>query len=57
VSHECEECGQHCYCDMEDHDQPQPADCTHVCDDMDDDLDYGADDEASPAPGRGGEGG
>lgn len=35
--HECDECGQYCACDMEDHDQPQPDDCTHVCDDDDDD--------------------
>lgn len=38
--HECDECGYYCDCDMEDHDQPQPVDCTHICDDdADDDPD------------------
>ncbi len=31
MAHECEICGQECYCDMEDHgDQPQPDDCVHI---------------------------
>jgi hypothetical protein len=30
MSHECPECGMVCGCDMEDHDQPQPDDCTHI---------------------------
>jgi hypothetical protein len=41
MAHECELCGQQCYCDGEDHGQPQPHDCTHLdgaCEDeMDDD--------------------
>lgn len=36
MSHECPECGQTCYCDMEDHDQPTPDDCTHECPPEDD---------------------
>ena len=38
--HDCDICGQACDCDMEDHYQSQPDDCTHVCDedgDFDDD--------------------
>jgi hypothetical protein len=40
--HDCDLCGEYCDCDMEDHHNPQPDDCTHVCDDEedDDDLDY-----------------
>lgn len=34
--HECPECGQVCYCDMEDHDQPAPPDCKHECEEDDD---------------------
>jgi len=37
--HDCDLCDEACDCDMEDHYQPQPADCTHVCDDRDDDGD------------------
>ena len=28
MAHECPECGQYCYCDIEDHDQPAPDDCS-----------------------------
>ena len=39
MSHACVLCGALCYCDMEDHDQPPPADCTHECDeDWEDDI-------------------
>lgn len=38
MAHTCMDCGQECYCDMEDHHQPTPSDCSHQCDD-DDDLD------------------
>lgn len=37
--HDCDLCGQACDCDMEDHYQSQPADCTHICDDENDDED------------------
>lgn len=30
MAHECEICGQECYCDMEDHGQPQPDNCVHL---------------------------
>lgn len=39
MSHECPLCFQVCYCDMEDHDQPQPDDCIHICEDDDIDED------------------
>jgi len=39
MSHACPDCGMVCCCDMEDHDQPQPEDCTHVCAESDD-FDY-----------------
>jgi hypothetical protein len=29
--HSCEICGERCGCDMEDHEQPQPDDCIHIC--------------------------
>jgi hypothetical protein len=35
--HTCILCGAACYCDMEDHESPQPADCIHMCDGEDDD--------------------
>lgn len=36
--HECPECGQECDCDGEDHEQTiESEDCTHVCDEDDDD--------------------
>lgn len=41
MAHTCMDCGQECYCDMEDHHQDTPSDCTHQCDDddgMDDDV-------------------
>jgi hypothetical protein len=38
--HTCIECGSVCYCDMEDHENPMPADCSHVCDDYDSDDDF-----------------
>ena len=28
MAHECDICGQYCYCDCEDMDQPCPDDCT-----------------------------
>lgn len=34
--HICGVCGQACYCDGEDHESPQPADC--LCDCNEDDL-------------------
>jgi hypothetical protein len=30
MAHECEECGQMCFCDGEDHGMPQPNDCRHA---------------------------
>lgn len=43
--HDCDECGQYCDCDMEDHYQSQPDDCTHVCNpDDDEDADFVYDD-------------
>jgi hypothetical protein len=31
MSHECEDCGQECYCDMDDcGGLPQPNDCPHL---------------------------
>ena len=29
--HECQLCGSACFCDMEDHGQPAPSNCTHEC--------------------------
>lgn len=43
--HECDECGSMCSCDGEDHLQPAPSDCRHVCPIDDDDQDF-SDDEA-----------
>ena len=37
--HECPECGQACACDMEDHEQSAPDDCSHECDPKDLELD------------------
>lgn len=37
--HTCDLCGQACYCDMEDHENPMPADCSHLCADDPDDGD------------------
>jgi hypothetical protein len=37
--HICVYCGQACYCGMEDHENPQPIDCDHQCDDDLDDQD------------------
>jgi len=39
MAHECHICGQVCYCDGEDHDQPSPSDCSHDCQDDEDDSD------------------
>ncbi len=36
MSHACVDCGMVCYCDMEDHEQDQPDDCTHECADAND---------------------
>ena len=36
MAHECPECGQECYCDMEDHWQEAPDDCSHECQDFED---------------------
>jgi hypothetical protein len=43
--HDCPNCGSACYCDMEDHEQPAPANCRHECDPTDaiddrDDCDF-----------------
>jgi len=35
MAHECPDCGQECYCDMEDHGQEAPGDCSHVCEESD----------------------
>lgn len=35
--HPCPECGEACDCDGEDHGQSAPDDCTHDCDDRDND--------------------
>ncbi len=43
MSHECLICMQVCFCDMEDHDNPTPADCCHECaegDGEDDEIYY-----------------
>jgi hypothetical protein len=39
MAHEGPDCGQVCYCDMEDHEQPAPDDCLHVCDGEEDSFD------------------
>ena len=32
MAHECPECGETCYCDLEDHDTGEaPIDCAHGC--------------------------
>lgn len=40
--HDCPDCDLACDCDMEDHYQPAPPNCHHVCDEeeRDDDEDY-----------------
>lgn len=35
--HECPNCGDSCDCDGEDHSQPAPDDCSHDCEEDDDD--------------------
>ena len=30
MCHECELCGQMCYCDIDDVERPQPDDCVHL---------------------------
>jgi len=55
MSHSCPLCWQYCDCDMEDHDQPEPADCTHCCDEPDWDEDewfYENELQNHPAPRR-----
>lgn len=37
MCHDCPECGELCYCDMEDHFQDAPDDCGHERDDWDHD--------------------
>lgn len=44
MSHECEECGQWCFCDLDDTALPQPSDCRHACDV----TTYGDDDDYDP---------
>jgi hypothetical protein len=45
MAHECQDCGQECYCDMDDcGGLPMPSDCPHifcVSDDDDFDEDFG----------------
>lgn len=51
MAHECPDCGQLCYCDMEDHEQPAPDDCCHACaEETDEDSIFGPpeDDEDDP---------
>lgn len=38
MAHECFLCGEYCYCDLDDIDMPQPADCPHVCEPEPDDC-------------------
>ena len=50
MSHECDECGQECYCDGEDTGgMPQPLDCPHIFrhqqEEYGQDLDLHLDDE------------
>ena len=33
MAHNCPECEELCYCDMEDHYQQAPDDCSHECKD------------------------
>lgn len=40
AEHECDTCGQACYCDGEDHNQPQPDDCEHLVNGCGDEDDY-----------------
>lgn len=37
--HDCPDCEMACDCDMEDHYQPAPSHCSHVCDEYEDDDD------------------
>jgi len=39
MAHECPECGQACYCDMEDVWWDDYEDCEHECDEDDEDWD------------------
>lgn len=39
--HDCPLCGYPCYCDGEDHEQPAPRICYHICEE-DDDEEQGA---------------
>ena len=50
MSHECELCGQWCFCDQEDHGQPQPDDCEHFTRALGCDRDDDWDDEDEGAP-------
>lgn len=38
MAHECPNCGQLCYCDLEDHESEAPDDCVHDCEEDEDDL-------------------
>lgn len=41
MCHTCMLCGELCYCDGEDHESDQSADCIHICeDDEAEDLDW-----------------
>lgn len=31
--HSCPDCGDACYCDLEDHESEAPEDCSHACKD------------------------
>lgn len=37
MAHDCLECGELCYCDMEDTMMPTPLSCSHQCDHEHDD--------------------
>lgn len=37
MAHNCPECGEQCWCDMEDHYNPLPGDCVHDCEPEDED--------------------
>jgi hypothetical protein len=52
MSHACPECGQQCYCDLEDHDSEAPDDCCHDCDLDDDEEVLFSGEMAFPQPQR-----
>jgi len=42
--HDCSQCGQACYCDLDDCDMGEaPADCDHVCEETNDDEQFEGD--------------